>query len=528
VKTKEKKTQASSRAYSYVRWSTPEQSHGDSSRRQTEAARRYCGQHGLTLDESTYRDAGISAFSGKNVESGALGQFLEAARAGIVPSGSTLLIEKLDRLTRLSPPKGLALLSDLCDLGITVVTLGDGRAHTAESIEHDHMGTLMSYILLIRGREESETKSERVGAAWQNKRDTAAKTPLTKRTPGWITLDSKSGTLKLIPERAKIVRQIFQWALKGIGTWAIARRLNTTGVKPFGRSSEWQRSYVVKLLRFKAVIGIYEAHRKVAGRRQFEKDVPDYYPRAVEQDVWNRVQSLLRSTSPLRGRHAGNDVQSLFGGLARCPRCSGIMTRVNKGGKPLKNGTPGKIGIYLACASAKQSGKDCTYHAVRYEPVEAAFLREADRVLNDAPAGDPSIDQAVENAENVLLALHDQVEKVLDAITQHGISAALSKRLLDVEQEVEAARTQLADLQQQQADASEPLVARKIADLKVVLGKKPLDRAAANALLRQLFSGVVVDYTGKSQALTLQWKQGGETLVVYGMKPLLSKKGKAK
>ena len=501
------KTSPPPKAYSYIRWSTPEQSKGDSSRRQTEAARRYCEQHGLMLDDSTYRDAGISAFKGKNLESGALGQFLEAARAGIVPAGSTLLIEKLDRLTRLPPLKALNVLSDLCDLGITVVTLGDGRVHTAESIERDHMGTLMSFILLIRGREESETKSERVGAAWQAKRDTASDKPLTKRTPGWITLDPKSGKLRLIPERAKIVRQIFQLALKGLGTLGIARRLNTTGVRPFGKSKAWQRSYIVKLLRFKAVIGIYEAHRLVVGRRQFEKDVPDYYPRVIEQNVWNRVQNLVQSTSPLRGRHT--EVKSLFAGLARCPKCGGTMTRVYKGKAP-------KGGVYLACAGAKE-GHGCEYRAVRYEPVEAALLRDADRVLTEAPSGDTGIDKVVADTESLLLHLHDQAEHVLDAIAQHGISPALSKRLLEVEQQMDAAREEHDALLQQQADASELLVKRKIADLKAVLRKKPLNRAAANALLRQLFKGVVVDYTGKTQTLTLHWKQGGESTVVYGM-----------
>ena len=37
------------RAYSYVRFSTPEQMRGDSFRRQTEAAERYAAAHGLDL-----------------------------------------------------------------------------------------------------------------------------------------------------------------------------------------------------------------------------------------------------------------------------------------------------------------------------------------------------------------------------------------------------------------------------------------------------------------------------------------------
>jgi len=71
----------------------------------------------------------------------------------------------------------------------------------------------------------------------------------------------------------------------------------------------------------------------------------------------------------------------------------------------------------------------------------------------------------------------------------------------------------------QQADAAGPLLLRKAADLHEVIQKKPLDRAAANALLRQLFSGIVVDYTGPTRFLRLHWKQGGESVVTYGMEP---------
>jgi len=61
------------------------------------------------------------------------------------------------------------------------------------------------------------------------------------------------------------------------------------------------------------------------------------------------------------------------------------------------------------------------------------------------------------------------------------------------------------------------VVARKVANLQAVLRRKPLDRAAANALLRQLYTGVVVDYAGETKVLVLRWRQGGENTVVYGM-----------
>jgi DNA invertase Pin-like site-specific DNA recombinase len=76
------------KAYSYVRFSTPEQASGDSLRRQTEAARAYAAKHNLELDEELkFYDRGVSAFRGRNVKEGALAAFLEAVRLNDVPSG---------------------------------------------------------------------------------------------------------------------------------------------------------------------------------------------------------------------------------------------------------------------------------------------------------------------------------------------------------------------------------------------------------------------------------------------------------
>jgi len=71
-------------AYSYVRWSSSKQTKGYSLRRQTEMAPEYANEHGLTLDNSTYQDHGISAYRGDNVVQGKLGTFLKAIDNGTV------------------------------------------------------------------------------------------------------------------------------------------------------------------------------------------------------------------------------------------------------------------------------------------------------------------------------------------------------------------------------------------------------------------------------------------------------------
>src|SRR6516165_10598751 len=81
------------KAYSHTRFSTPEQAKGDSSTRQTLAANRWAQEHGVELDaELTFRDEGVTAYDGSNVERGALGAFLKAVHCGDVGQGSWLLV----------------------------------------------------------------------------------------------------------------------------------------------------------------------------------------------------------------------------------------------------------------------------------------------------------------------------------------------------------------------------------------------------------------------------------------------------
>src|SRR5688572_21246038 len=113
------------KAYSYIRFSTPEQERGDSLRRQAQAAAVYAASHNLDLVEDSYQDLGISAYHGSNAETGMLAEFMDAVRTRIIPKGSYLLIESMDRLSRAKPRKAIRILESICDEGIIVVTLAD-------------------------------------------------------------------------------------------------------------------------------------------------------------------------------------------------------------------------------------------------------------------------------------------------------------------------------------------------------------------------------------------------------------------
>ncbi|MCJ8149103.1 recombinase family protein [Shinella sedimenti] len=489
------------KAYSYVRFSTPEQMRGDSLRRQTEAAERYAALHGLDLDrELTFRDLGVSAYRGANADTGHLGEFLAAVRHGDIKPGSFLLVESLDRLSRQKPRRAVRVLEQLCEEGITVVTLDDQRAYTEEVLDEDPTALLVAILVAARAHEESATKARRVREAWGAKRKTAAAKPLTRLCPGWVRLrDDRSG-FDLIPERAAIVRRIFDMALSGRGQYSIAETLNREGIPVFGRGRHWHRSYVKKMLANPSTIGTYTPHtmERVNGKRVRTptEPVPDYFPAAVDRETFERVNGLTKGRAigaqPERSRAPAN----MLATLAKCPLCGGTMTRVSKG-RGKRAGKP-----YLVCAAAK-TGAGCEYHQVRAEYVHVAILGKAEELVANMPSPSEDLEAQWSHLSGEIAGLEEATERVVEAISVAGHSKALLDRLRETEGLLEVARRRQEALAGEIASTLTNRV-QNVANNDFLGAVESGDVGRINAALRQLFSRIVVNYhTG---CLEAHWK----------------------
>lgn len=316
------------RVYSYVRFSSTEQATGDSFRRQSEAARRYAAANGMEIDESlTMQDLGRSAYAGHHVSEGALGGFLSACEAGLVPAGSVLVVEAVDRLTRLDHLEAMSLLGRLVKhVNLHVVQLG--RTFTDEIIRHD-MGAIFTLIGAITlGHQESLQKGHRVGSAWEQKRKAAKETKrkLTSKAPAW--LKSVEGGFQPIPARVKIVRDIFESFAGGESQNSIVRRINQAKLPVWGRGQRWNRTYINKILASEAVVGVLKMgrKRKADTSRTIVESVPGYYPAIIDDSLFGEVARMLKNGT--QGRHP---TQNPLGGVLRCPHCGGSIIRENKG-----------------------------------------------------------------------------------------------------------------------------------------------------------------------------------------------------
>ena len=205
-------------AYSYLRFSTADQIHGDSFRRQTELARAWCSKNGIALVEN-YRDLGVSAFRGKNADRGALKAFLDRVESGVIKPGSLLIVESLDRLSRTDITYALQLFLGLINAGVVVVTLADEKVYDREKINDGNFTDLIiSLTILSRANEESRMKSKRVSAAWAAKRERVLEEKLTKRCPSWLKLSDDRKSFTLVKARVAVVKEYLRMGCPGDGS----------------------------------------------------------------------------------------------------------------------------------------------------------------------------------------------------------------------------------------------------------------------------------------------------------------------
>jgi DNA invertase Pin-like site-specific DNA recombinase len=371
-------------AVSYIRFSSPEQAKGDSFRRQSAAAAEWAKKHGYEIKQSL-QDLGVSAYRGRNEQTGEFAAFLAAAEAGKLPKGSVLIVENLDRVSRQAPRKALTTFLRLINAGVGIVTLTDGKLHTAKSLDSDAigMGLFGALMVMIRANSESRHKSERVAAAWSNKRARARAeaVPLTDRIPSWLVSKRDASGRRIFtehPTHADTVRRIFVECAEGAGRRTIVKGLNRDHVPTFRGRNGWQTSTISRIITSRNALGEYQPCMRGEGGKLIPEGEPilGYYPAVVGEDLWVRAN---RATE-LRQKNAGGRPQAealnLIPGLGRCS-CGARMMFLNKGAPP-------KGGCYFACSAAHREAGCTNKRLWRAGQVETYLLHQIDPAKLDA------------------------------------------------------------------------------------------------------------------------------------------------
>jgi len=459
------------KAYSYVRWSTDSQTTGDSLRRQQEASAKYAAEHGLELvSDFALTDAGVSAFKGLNTKEGALGRFLEAVDAGRIETGSYLLVEALDRLSRQDVWTAFAQLSQILTAGINVVTVSDGRIYSNESAANNFADLMIAISVMIRANDESLRKSQRVGEAWKNKRAQASTKKLTVMCPNWMKLSPDRTHFILNDAHVLTIKRIFAECINGKGTRVITADFNREKIPTYGRTPYWAESTIKKILNSRAVLGEYLPHKKVEGRRIPDGDpVENYYPPIISEETFNLAQAAMRSRRQGAAGRKGKNYSNLFSGIAKCAYCGATMRYLDKGPEP-------KGGRYLVCANS-QNGMGCvnrTWSYPKFETVFLTFVRDLDlrslvggvKVADDAKRMRDEIrsrEEAVQSNAKKIATYFEQLEaNPALADMMLGRANALAVENKEIEKQIEDRQAYLAQLQANGSDVSDEELNRLI------------------------------------------------------------------
>lgn len=366
------------KVYSYVRFSDAKQAEGASSDRQQAYAQKWAAEHGLVLDEAlSMRDEGLSAYHQKHIKQGALGVFLAAVETGAVATGSVLIVEGLDRLSRAEPILAQAQLASIVNAGVTVVTASDGKAYSRERLKDNPMDLVYSLLVMIRAHEESDTKSKRVRDAirrqcigWQN--GTYSGLVSYGQKPGWLQL--VDGKWHLIPERTAALQAVVAMFQRGLGAGAIAKRLHEDGMA-FG-PSEPTSGHILRLLTHPALVG--DKHVDLDGETFV---LSNYYPAVISREV---QADVLRLTELKGRRRVKGEIPALLTGLGItvCGYCGSPMKSQNMASKRRKDGSILDCNRRLNCVRVNHGERCSVPGSASSAPFERALMTYCSDMVN--------------------------------------------------------------------------------------------------------------------------------------------------
>lgn len=504
---------ATTLAYSYIRFSSKKQELGDSLRRQLQMAEDYVKGKPLVLDTHSFQDLGVSAYKGKNALEGKLGTFIKAVEDKKIAKGSYLLVESFDRISRDDADEAMELFLKITKLGITLVTLQDEKVYTKESRKKDPIGSMVGpLVLMVRAHEESETKSGRVGDAWQDlRRDAAAGgKKMTSMAPSWLTLGEDRKTWIVNQHKAEVVQRIFDLALTGYGTPTIARKFNAEGVPTMVRAKCWTFGVINAILKNESVIGTYTP-KKVAAERHAEP-IKGYYPAIISETKFYQVREHLTERKWVGG-HNNHRVRNLFAGMAYCYKCGSGMRLKSTAGPNGKT--------YIQCKTA-YAGGDCDQPIFPYYAAERAMMSDfadaiAERIAKsqEPNPSDPRLVLTSRKAE-----LQKKIETLMDALEEldspqmRSRIAARQAEVAEVDQELRQA------ISPEIKNASTLEAVELIKRLKHVASLTVEERLLVQTMFKRLLTAMHFD--ASDTTVTLQW-QGYEWDI--SVKPYLDRVG---
>lgn len=325
------------------------------------------------------------------------------------------------------------------------------------------------------------------------------------------TADERGRELVIDEDQARVVRRIFAEYAEGTSARAIAHRLNADGIAS-PRGGTWAVSALVGdrkrgagLLNSEIYNGKLVWNRRQwlkdpeTGKRRYvdrpkeewqTRDMPQL--RIVDEDVWAAVRARDRQ---LARQKPGGPVKTLFAGVLRCAVCGGPMTAIDArryGCHAMRD--RGKTVCEGSGAFPRAKVEQALLSVVREDllapDVLVTVAKTVQTAVRDAAA---AMAARVPDIPARRAALQAEIERLVDAIAQVGLSEALKGRLATAERELAtlpadaAPRALDVDRITQKALAA---YKQRLFDLGAALQHENADRERTRSLLAEILGPV--------------------------------------
>lgn len=460
-------------AYSYIRFSSKKQEQGDSVRRQTELAEKYAAANDLILSEKNFQDLGISAFKEGNRPS--LGDMLQAIEQGAIESGSTIIIESLDRLSRRGIDVTQQIIKQILQHNVFIASLVDGLLLNRESV-NDLVSVIRIALAADLAHKESEKKSQRLRETKGQQRQRALNGEvINKVLPFW--LERKQDKF-VFSDRLDAVKRIVELKKKGLGTNKIAKTLNDEGFAPL-RSAGWNHTTVAKTIKSVALYGAYQTSETTKERKVILLDiVEDYYPAVISKEEFMLLQSDQK-----QNKAGYKSEQNAFAGLLKYD-CGGALVRKF-------HTVHGKVYEYHVCANARDGKCDVTKN---FKNIETAMFRILRELKMEKKA---SIDSTIVQERTEIQ------EKIQDL---NNMLITMKKVPISVVQTISNLEDKLQELDQAIAEQNSMVMNERSVDLNLLQEvKNPLE---LNMMLKRVIREIKVSNLQKSWRLKVCYLNG--------------------
>jgi DNA invertase Pin-like site-specific DNA recombinase len=438
---------------SYSRFSDPKQAKGDSEDRQDRDFRRFCDRHKLSPSQEhagLFVDRGLSGYKDEHRKKGKLGVLIALAKDGQFEPGTVIVVEAWDRLGRLRPDRQTDLIAELLRTGVSIGICRLDDIFTEEDFGTHKWTTLAVFIQMAY--QESKQKAERVAASWEKRRLRARleNKPMTSCGPAWV--EYVNGKFQLIPERAAVVKRIFQLAATGYGQTRIVKMLTRDKVPAFGErrvrdgrkrsqfSGNWTGPYINLILNDRRALG---EHRPCdAKQKPIGEVLHGYYPTVVTEQEFLAARVGANKRNNKKGPRQRKYL-NLFSGLLRHAKDGEGFSLQNKGTAV----NPHLLLVNTEGASGR--GLFITFPYPIFEEAILKLLREIDP-KEIIPSKQPEKPARVEVLRVQLANVREQIKQLTEDLRQ-GYSAAVSAVL----REQEAVEARLKDeLEEEKAKAA--------------------------------------------------------------------------